>query len=88
MVERVERLQSDVRDLQKAMNEIKARLAAADAASYVASAEHVGGLRVVAAVVPEANAEALRALGAAIRSRLPSGIVALVGTDAQTASRC
>ncbi|HEX3551049.1 MAG TPA: alanine--tRNA ligase, partial [Candidatus Elarobacter sp.] len=86
LVERVERLQSDVRDLQKAMNEIKGRLAAADAASYVANAERVGQLRVVAAVVPEANAEALRALGAAIRSRLPSGVVALVGTDAQTAS--
>jgi alanyl-tRNA synthetase len=86
LVERVERLQSDVRDLQKAMAEIKARLAAADAASYVESAEQLGGLRVVAAVVPEANAEALRALGTAIRSRLPSGVVALVGTDAQTAS--
>jgi alanyl-tRNA synthetase len=86
LVERVERLQADVRDLQKAMLEIKARLAAADAASYVESAEQLGGLRVVAAVVPEANAEALRALGAAIRSRLPSGVVALVGTDAQTAS--
>ncbi len=86
LVERVERLQSDVRDLQKAMAEIKSRLAAADAASYVESAEQLGGLRVVAAVVPEASAEALRALGAAIRSRLPSGVVALVGTDAQTAS--
>ena len=86
LVDRVERLQSDVRDLQKAMNDIKSRLAAADAASYVAGAEQVGGVRVVAAVVPEANAEALRALGSAIRSRLPSGVVALVGTDAQTAS--
>lgn len=86
LVERVERLQSDVRDLQKAMNEIKARLAAADAATYVAGAEQVGGMRVVAAVVPEAGAEALRALGTAIRSRLPSGVVALVGTDGQTAS--
>jgi alanyl-tRNA synthetase len=86
LVDRVERLQTDVRDLQKAMLEIKARLAAADAAAYVEGAEQLGGLRVVAAIVPEANAEALRALGAAIRSRLPSGVVALVGTDAQTAS--
>ncbi|HZX68347.1 MAG TPA: alanine--tRNA ligase, partial [Candidatus Elarobacter sp.] len=86
LVERVERLQSDVRDLQKAMNEIKSRLAAADAATYVEAAEQIGGLRVVAAVVPEAGAEALRALGTAIRSRLPSGVVALVGTDGQTAS--
>jgi alanyl-tRNA synthetase len=86
LVERVERLQTDVRELQKALAEIKARLAAGDAATYVAQAEEIGGVRVVAAVVPEANAEALRALGNAIRSRLPSGVVALVGTDGGTAS--
>ena len=86
LVERVERLQSDVRDLQKAMSEIKARLAAADAAVYVERAEQIGKLRVVAAVVREANAEALRTLGNAIRSRLKSGVVALVGTDGEAAS--
>jgi len=86
LVERVERLQSDVRDLQKALGEIKARLAAGDAASYVARAETLGGARVVAAVVPEANAEALRALGNAIRARLSSGVVALVGVDGESAA--
>ncbi|HEY0396577.1 MAG TPA: alanine--tRNA ligase [Candidatus Elarobacter sp.] len=86
LVERVDRLQSDVRDLQKAMSEIKSRLAAADAASYAESAEEIGGVRIVAAVVPEANAEALRALGNAIRARLKSGVVALVGTDGASAS--
>ncbi len=86
LVERVERLQSDVRDLQKAMDEIKSRLAAADAARYVESAEEIDGVRVAAAVVREANAEALRALGNAIRSRLRSGVVALVGTDNGSAS--
>ncbi|MDB5027036.1 MAG: alanine--tRNA ligase, partial [Candidatus Eremiobacteraeota bacterium] len=86
LVERVERLQTDVRDLQKAMSEIKARLAAGDAATYAQNAEEIGGVRIVAAVVREANAEALRALGNAIRSRLRSGAVALVGTDGETAS--
>ena len=86
LVDRVDRLQSDVRDLQKAMNEIKARLAAADAAAYAENAEEIGGVRVVAAVVPEANAEALRSLGNAVRARLKSGVVALVGTDGASAS--
>ena len=81
LVERVEKLQTDVRSLQKDMNEIKARLAAADAAAYVASAEEIGGIPVVARIVREANAEALRALGNAIRDRLKSGVVALIGTD-------
>ncbi|HTW84656.1 MAG TPA: alanine--tRNA ligase [Candidatus Sulfotelmatobacter sp.] len=86
LVERVERLQSDVRDLQKALAEIKARLAAGDAASYLAQAEELGGVRVVATIVREANAEALRALGNAIRSRMPSGVIALIGVDGDTAS--
>jgi alanyl-tRNA synthetase len=86
LVERVERLQTDVRDLQKAMAEIKARLASADAATYADAAETIGATRAVLAVVREANAESLRTLGNAIRSRLRSGVVALVGTDGETAS--
>jgi alanyl-tRNA synthetase len=86
LVERVERLQTDVRDLQKAIAEIKTRLASADAATYVERAEQIGGVCVVAAVVPEANAEAVRTLGNAIRSRLKSGVIALVGIDGDTAS--
>ena len=86
LVERVERLQSDVRDLQKAMNEIKAQLASADAAKYVERAEQINGKTVVSAVIPEANAEALRALANAIRSRLRSGVIALVGVDGGSAS--
>jgi alanyl-tRNA synthetase len=79
--ERVERLQTDVRDMQKALGDIKARLAAADAASYAERAEDAGGKTLVAAVVPEANAEAIKHLGTAIRAKLRSGVVALAGTD-------
>jgi alanyl-tRNA synthetase len=86
LAERVDRLQSEVRELQKAMVEIKGRLAAGDAATYAERAEVIGGVSVVAEVVPEANAEALRALGNAIRARLRSGVVALVGTDGGSAS--
>ena len=84
--ERIERLQADVRDLQKALGEIKGRLAAADAATYAERAEEIGGKRVVAAVVREANAEALKHLSAAIRQRLQSGVVALAGIDDGTVS--
>jgi alanyl-tRNA synthetase len=84
--ERVERLQTDARDLQKALADLKARLASADAASYAERAEDVGGKPFVAAVVADANAEALKHLGAAIRQRLPSGVVALAGTEGETVS--
>jgi alanyl-tRNA synthetase len=86
LVDRVERLQTDVRDLQKATAQVKAQLAAADAASYVERAERLGETTVVAAIVREANAEAVRTLANAIRSRLRSGVIALVGTDADTAT--
>ena len=83
VMQRVERLQSDVRELQHALTGIKARLASADAATYVGRAETIGGKRIVAAIVPEADATALKELADGIRQRLGSGIVALAGTDGQ-----
>jgi alanyl-tRNA synthetase len=84
LVERVNRLHGDVRDLQKELGAIKARLASADAQSYVEQAEQVNGKTLVAAIVHEANADALRSLANAIRSRLRSGVIALVGVDGQS----
>jgi alanyl-tRNA synthetase len=86
VVERVARLQADVRDLQKAFGELKARLAAADAQTYVERVETIGAHKVVAAVVPEADAASLRALANAIRAKFPHGVIALVGTDGENAS--
>ncbi len=79
--DRVGKLQRDVKDLQGALERLKARLAAADAESYVAAAERSAERTFVGAVVPEAGAEALRHLGHAIRSRLRSGVIALAGVD-------
>ncbi|HTU83748.1 MAG TPA: alanine--tRNA ligase [Candidatus Acidoferrales bacterium] len=79
--ERIAKLQRDVRDLQTSLGQLKARLAAADAQAYVANAERRGDRAFVGAVVHEANGEALRHLTHAIRSRLPSGVIALAGVD-------
>jgi alanyl-tRNA synthetase len=86
LADRIERLQSEVRDMQKALAEIKARLAGADAAAYVERAETIGGKRVVAVAVREANAQALKHLADAIRARLGGGVVALAGVDGETVS--
>ena len=83
---RVERLQHEVRDMQKSLAGIAARLASADAATYVERAETVGATPLVASVVREANATALKQLGDAIRQRFPKGVVALVGVDGDSAS--
>jgi alanyl-tRNA synthetase len=80
IVERIARLQSEVKDAQKALGDARARLAAADADAYVDRAETLGDRRVVAAIVPESDATSLRSLANAIRAKLPHGVIALVGT--------
>ena len=79
--DRVERMQRDVKDLQTALGQLRARIAASEAEHYVERAERKGDRAFVGAVVPEADGEALRQLGNAIRSKLRSGVVALAGID-------
>ncbi len=79
--ERIGRLQRDVKDLQNAVGDLKARLASSDAQTYVERAERAGEKTFVGAVIPEANGEALRHLSSAIRQRLRSGVIALAGVD-------
>ncbi|MDQ6932236.1 MAG: alanine--tRNA ligase-related protein, partial [Candidatus Eremiobacteraeota bacterium] len=86
LAERVARLQRDLRELHNALGELKARLAASDAQTYVDQKETIGGKPFVGALVHEANAEALKHLASAIRQRLHSGVVALAGIDNGTVS--
>jgi alanyl-tRNA synthetase len=79
--DRIGKLQREMRDLQTAVGQLKARLASADAQTYVERAERNGERAFVGAVVHEANGEALRHLSHAIRNRLPSGVIALAGID-------
>ncbi|HEX4012522.1 MAG TPA: alanine--tRNA ligase [Candidatus Cybelea sp.] len=79
--DRFERMQRDVRDLQTSLGQLRARIAASEAEHYVERAERKGDRAFVGAIVPEANAEALRQLQGAIRGKLRSGVVALAGID-------
>ncbi|HTU71804.1 MAG TPA: alanine--tRNA ligase [Candidatus Baltobacteraceae bacterium] len=81
LTDRVSKLQREVRDLQTAVGQMKARMAAFEAQSYIERAERKGARTFVGAVVPEANADAIRHLSSALRSRLPSGVIALAGVD-------
>ena len=86
VLERVAKIQSEAREAQRTVGELKARLATADAQLYVDGAETIGTHQVVAAKVADADATALRALGNAIRAKMPHGVIALVGSDGETAS--
>jgi alanyl-tRNA synthetase len=84
--DRVNKLQREMRDLQTAVGQMKARMAAVEAQSYLERAERKGERTFVGAVVQEANAEEIRHLSSALRSRLPSGVIALAGVDNGTVS--
>jgi alanyl-tRNA synthetase len=84
--DRIEKLQREIKDLQTAVGQMKARMASADAQSYLDRIERNGDRSFVGAVVPEANAEALRHLSSALRGRMPSGVIALAGVDNGTVS--
>ncbi|MBV8600349.1 MAG: alanine--tRNA ligase, partial [Candidatus Eremiobacteraeota bacterium] len=86
VIERVSRLQAEVRELHKGLAEIKARLAAGEAQQLVDRAQRVGDVPVVAEIVTEATGDALRSLAGAIRARLHSGVVALVGIEGEKVS--
>ncbi len=86
LLDRVARLQAEVREAQKALGDAKARLASADAAEYVARAEELKGIPALLARVPDAGAETLRVLSGAIRARMPHGVVALIGIENDNAS--
>ena len=79
--DRIERMQRDVKDLQTALGQLRARLAASEAEAYVEKAERRGDRAFAGGVIHEANGESLRHLSNAIRSRLRSGVVALAGID-------
>jgi alanyl-tRNA synthetase len=81
LLERLERMQRDLKEMQTAVGQLRARFAAADADVYVAKAERNGDRAFVGAVLHEANGEALRHLNTAIRNRFRSGVVALAGID-------
>jgi alanyl-tRNA synthetase len=84
--ERIERLQRELRETQASRDQLKAQLASADAQSYLDGAEECDGKRFVGAIVAGADAEALKHLSGAIRSKLRSGVIGLIGTNGETVS--
>jgi len=81
IAERVARLQDEARALQRGLSELRARMATADAATYVERAETIGGSKLVIAELPGFDRDAVTAMMNAIRGGLRSGVVALAGVQ-------
>ncbi|GAB6175319.1 alanine--tRNA ligase [Desulfobaculum senezii] len=78
VVDRVHALQKEVKSLKKDMEKLAAQAASGKGSNLMDSVEEIGGVKVLAAKVPAPNMGALRKLMDDVRSKLDSGIAALV----------
>ncbi len=77
LASRLEKLLSRQKELEKQVATLTARLSLADLDGLIASAPEVGGVRVLAADMPVADAKTLREVGDRVRDKLGSGVVVL-----------
>ncbi|MBM3269348.1 MAG: alanine--tRNA ligase [Candidatus Sericytochromatia bacterium] len=75
--ERVTRLRDQVKERDEAIRELKARAAAGRALSLLSEAREMAGLLVLAAVLPDADPDALRGAALALRDKLGDAVVVL-----------
>ena len=80
LVETIERLQAERKELEKDAVRLKNKLAQASAADLIANAREVKGIKVVAAKVEGLDRMQMRALADTLRNQLGSGVVVLGGT--------
>jgi len=76
-VQATEQLRSRVRDLEKELEQARAKLAAGETDALVARARVIQGVKVVAGTAPVATMDDLRNMTDLIRDRLGSGVVVL-----------
>ncbi|BAD40985.1 alanine--tRNA ligase [Symbiobacterium thermophilum] len=76
-VEAQEQLRSRMKEMEKELEQLRAKLAASQTDSLVERAQEVGGVKVVAGTAPVATMEDLRNMTDAIRAKLGSGVVVL-----------
>ncbi|SKA62766.1 alanine--tRNA ligase [Desulfobaculum bizertense] len=78
VVERIRGLQKDVKTLRKDIEKISAQAASSKGGDLMDALEEIGGVKVLAAKVAAANMGALRTLMDDVRSKVSSGVAALV----------
>jgi alanyl-tRNA synthetase len=76
----IDKLQSNIRELQKQNLDLKARTARANITDMLACVRDVRGIKVLAAVVPSIDRAGLRNLADELKQKLGSGVV-ILGND-------
>ncbi len=72
-----EQLRSRIKELEKELESLRAKLASSSVDDLIAKAREVGGIKVVTGVAPVANMEDLRNMTDQIRAKIGSGVVVL-----------
>jgi alanyl-tRNA synthetase len=79
---RVDKLQKELKQLERQIGELKAKLAGgAGGRDLMAEVREIAGIKVLAAATEIADPKALREVGDQLRDRLGSGVVVLAGAD-------
>jgi alanyl-tRNA synthetase len=78
---RVTGLLEQMRELEKELTSIKGRLASAQGDELLASAVDVGGIKVLAALLPGADAKALRETMDKLKDKLKTAVIVLAAVD-------
>ncbi len=77
--DRVEKLQAEMRDLEREVGKLKAKLAAGGARDLMSEVREIGGIKVLAVSTEVDDAKTLRETGDSLRDRLGSGVLLLAG---------
>jgi alanyl-tRNA synthetase len=83
---RVEKLQDELRQLEREVSQLKAKLAAGGARDLMSEVETIAGIRFLGVTTEVDDIKALRDTGDALRERLGSGVLLLAGVGADKLS--
>ncbi|RMH44955.1 MAG: alanine--tRNA ligase [Deltaproteobacteria bacterium] len=86
LVARIDKLLAEIKNQDREIRELKAKLAAGGSRDLLADAVDIGGVRVLATATEMADPKALREVGDQLRDRIGSGVVVLAGVDSDRVS--
>ena len=78
---RIHALQEEARALRKQLEKTAAKAASGNGKDLMDSVEEIGGVRVLAVRTAASNIKALREIADDLRSKMPSGVIALTAED-------
>ena len=81
VLERIGKLQGELRKLDKHVAELQQKLASGGARDLMADVREVGGVKLLATTTEVADPKALREVGDQLRDKLGSGIIVLAGVE-------